>query len=104
MAGIITAIVLLTAKADQQQAKTVFESLGFKTEAVVGGSLLISGEASLFQKTFAAEILQRENGQFVRAGEVVSRALPREKFPEDVRRIAQAIEFEAPLDFGPSEF
>lgn len=104
MAEIVTAVVLLNAGTDIRSAESVFQSHGFETQVVVGGGLLISARPELFQQEFATEVHQRDDGVFFGTEQVESRAISQDNLPPDVRAVAQAIEFEAPPDFGPGNF
>jgi hypothetical protein len=104
MAEIVTAVVLLNAGTDIRDAETVFQNHGFETEVVVGGSLLISAKPERFQKEFSTEVHQRDDGAFFGTEEVASRSLSLANLPEDVRAVANAIEFQEPPDFGPGNF
>lgn len=104
MAELITAVVLLTGGTEISDAQAAFERRGFQTEAVVGGSLLITAKPDVFQSVFSAEILQGEAGQFVRDGDSISRGMPKAKMPAELQNMVEAVEFEEPSDFGPSNF
>jgi hypothetical protein len=104
MAEIVTAVVLLNAGTDIRNAVTVFQSHGFETEVVVGGSLLISAKPEHFQQQFSTEVHQRDDGAYFGPSQTESRALSVGNLPPDVRAVAKAIEFQEPPEFGPGNF
>ncbi|MGJ8618343.1 MAG: hypothetical protein ACSHWS_15990 [Sulfitobacter sp.] len=104
MAELVTAVVLLNNGVDVSKSERAFEALGFEAEPVIGGSLLISGSVELFENKFGVTIRNEATGHFVEGSQDVSRAFAKESFPEGVRDLVNAIEFEAPPDFGPSDF
>jgi hypothetical protein len=104
MVELITAVVLLSTGADISQSERAFEALGFETEPVIGGSLLISGSVALFEEKFGVTVLSDDRGQHLEGDQESTRVFARETFPQEIRGLTDAIEFEAPQDFGPSDY
>ncbi len=74
MAEFVTAVVLLSNGADISQSERAFEALGFETESVIGGSLLISGSVALFEEKFGVAIRNGTNGQHIEGDQEATRA------------------------------
>lgn len=101
----ITAVVLLTGDASLEIAQKDFTDLGFEVTPVEGGSLLISGQESLFNRQFGAKIeSDSKGGVFVDSEVSYSRKLPLSELSSNMQDYVIAIEFEEPIEFGPVDF
>jgi hypothetical protein len=104
MADKISAVVLLRDESEASAAERDFTALGFETHVIVGGSLTIMGEASLFEERFGVTLESDDTGVHAMDGDVPTRALGTGSLPTVMQPYVSAIEFEAPPDFGPSDF
>lgn len=101
MMSVISAVVLL-GSGDPSAAASGFRSLGFEAQIVSPRGLVILGEATLFEERFRVELRRNETGIWVLdESRAPRRALPETALPVSLQAQVQAIEFEAPLDFGP---
>jgi len=85
---------------------SLFESKGFEVFPGGGPTFSIAGSRSLFQDVFGKRIeVEIKKGVVIsattRGGDL---ELPLDLFPEDVVKTVQTVTFEAPPDFGPTEF
>ena len=101
--GMVSAVVLLS-QGEPTTAARQFDALGFQTQVVSPKGLTITGGKSLFSKNFGVVLSVGEDGVWVVKESQRSRSVPKAKLPAALREQVQAIEFEAPLDFGPSKF
>jgi hypothetical protein len=101
----ITAVVLLTGDASLEIAQKDFTKLGFEVTPVEGGSLLISGQESMFARQFGAKIESDPmGGVLVESEYACSRKLPLNELSNSMQDYVIAIEFEEPIEFGPVDF
>ena len=91
----LTAVVLLNCGVALETAVAQFEQMGFQTEKMVGGSLTITGTEDMFETGFGTPMAAFEKG-----GET----LPLNDLPADLRSLVDAVEFQQPPEFGPSNF
>ncbi len=102
----VTAVVVLHSDDVAVDALEAFAALGFQTTVVAGGqSILISGDRRLFASVFGVQVDDAESGGFeaLAAGRR-SRRLPLDRLPSPVKARVAAIEFEAPIEFGPTDY
>lgn len=85
-------------------AERDFSALGFRTTVIAKATLMITGEQALFAERFESEIRAGEKGTEVLSEGVLSRALPVGVLPVTMQAYVAAVEFEAPIDFGPVDF
>ena len=104
LANIISAVVLLSCEDTAKLVERGFSALGFDTQIIVGGSLVISGKRSLFEKQFAVELFFDDTGAYAMDGAIQTRALSSDPLPDSIKHYVSAIEFQAPPDFGPTDF
>jgi hypothetical protein len=101
--SIVSAVVLLV-QGDPTHSARRFEELGFEARVVRPRGLTISGEESLFSGTFGVTLRVGDDGVWVVTDGKSSRNVPKGKLPATLKVQVEAIEFEAPPDFGPSKF
>jgi hypothetical protein len=101
--SIVSAVVLL-AQGNPDSCARRFDELGFRAEVVSPNGLTISGEEQLFTRTFGVKLSLGDDGVWVVTDGKRSRTVPKAKLPATLRVQVEAIEFEAPPDFGPSKF
>lgn len=107
IANLISAVVLLTAGAGNDEAARGFQGLGFTSLVIAEGTLLISGPEALFERRFNTEIVHAPDGLHsytVGTTPALARNLPITALAPDLRGRVAAIGFEALPDFGPPSF
>ncbi len=101
----ISAVVLLSQHCSDADTAKRFDDLGFTAESVAPKAMLISAEASHFHDVFKIEIEQSTNeGLYFIIDDRRSRSLPIEHVPQILQPCVSAIEFEAPISFGPPDY
>ncbi len=101
---VLSAAVILNESGDTRGASIGFTRLGFEVQVISEGVLLLTAEASVFEKGFGTGITVDEAGPRVLSGGKETRQLPPDALPETLRHQVAEIEFEAPPDFGPTDF
>ena len=94
---------------DPQVANRVmsfFESKGFEVFPGAGPTFSIAGSRSLFEEVFGKRIDVEMKRDMVIAAttETDDLELPLDLLPEDLSETIQTVTFEAPPDFGPTEY
>jgi hypothetical protein len=79
-----------------------FESMHFEVGPLIGFTFPITASASTFATLFKAELHKSEKGGIQCQGGDLEIHLY--SLPSDVRRLIQAVTFDEPPDFGPTEF
>ncbi|MGB5275605.1 MAG: hypothetical protein WBO73_10755 [Gammaproteobacteria bacterium] len=101
----ISAVVLLSQHCSDADTAKRFDDLGFASESVAPNAMLISAEASHFRDVFKVELEQSKNeGVYFIVDDHRTRSLPLEKVPQILQSCISAIEFEAPISFGPPDY
>lgn len=104
-AAMITAIVLITNGASIETAMEDFARLGFEATTIAGGSLMITGQVTLFASQFQTKLeTDAMGGVTVQSDGPASRILPKDKLPASMQNYVLAIEFEEPISFGPTDY
>ena len=103
MMGIVSAVVLL-AQGDPAAVARDFAALGFEAQPAGPRGVVITGDERLFTDRFDVSLDVGETGVWVVAGGQRSRTLPQTELPAALRAQIQAIEFEGPPTFGPSDY
>jgi hypothetical protein len=101
--GIISAVVLL-GSGDPAAALGGFRALGFEAQTVSAHGLVITGDADLFAERFHVTLQSGAQGVWVAGPSAPTRTLPTAELPAALRSQVKAVEFEAPLDFGPTDY
>lgn len=101
----ISAIVLLSQHCSNADTAKRFDDLGFAAESVAPNAMLISAEASHFRDVFQVELEQsKDEGVYFIVDDHRSRSLPLANAPPILQDCISAIEFEAPINFGPPDY
>ncbi len=100
----ISAIVLLSSGAKTEMAKHEFSALGFGVALIAEGTLMITGDQKFFADFFKSKIDVNEGGAKILSDDGPTRTLPVKALPDSMQTYVTAIEFEAPIEFGPVDF
>ena len=100
----ISAAVILKDGTDTQGLKAGLEQLGFEVHVISDGVLLLTADVSVFEKGFGTSVTVNDAGPRVFSGGKETRQLPPAALPATLREQIVEIEFEAPPDFGPTNF
>ena len=101
--GIVSAVVLL-AQGDPAVVAKDLAALGFATTPVAPRGVVITGDERLFEDRFDVTLEVDETGVWAVIDGERSRALPETELPADLQAQIEAIEFESPPTFGPSDY
>ncbi len=102
----IHAIVILDDSTAIKDVVENFSIAGFETTEIVGGSLLVSADKTLFEQVFDIGLVQGSEGaHYLEAAEENSSTkLPLNNLETSFRRHIRAVELQKPIDFGPTSF
>ncbi len=102
----IHAIVLLNTLAATEDVIENFRLAGFETMEIVGGGLMVSADKKHFEHTFGCNIAQDTKGAYyvVASQNKTSIVLPLNNLEPSLRQHIRAVEFQKPIDFGPTNF
>ena len=102
--NVLTAVVLVTDPSAVEMTLNGFAALGFEATADAPEALTITGEADLFTNVFNAGLVLDGDAPRVMGVDGSSYVLPADALSGDLGANVRAVEFEAPPDFGPTDY
>jgi hypothetical protein len=101
---LIAILVLYDAEATERTTQ-YFSAQGFNVEISAPKTLTLDGSPEVFEKLFEVVVGHSDElGAFVTLEGETSHDFPLTTLPEDIRVAIQAIGFEEPIGFGPTDY
>ena len=105
ISNVITAIVMLVCGAPTDTLVENFQEMGFETSKAGDGMLMLTGEKALFAEKFGLEITIVEKTKVMAMNdEQLSAEWPADAMPDTLSQYIKRVEFEQPMEFGPSDY